>query len=112
MIASTDQRASWLDIVAAPIWQRQGTRVCIHAVCLDDCTCHAISLNGRWICSTDGSLSVFQTRQSAEHFLELAHIDAFEEGEVAELAPACNGHTHCISFQDKRGLRPCEAACA
>jgi len=112
MIASIENRAGWLDVAAAPIWQGRKARVCIHAVCLHDCTCHAISLNGRWVCSTDGSLSVFQTRESAEHFLELAHVSAFEEGESAELSPSCDGHTHCISFKQAAGLSPCDAQCA
>jgi len=112
MIASTERRASWLDIAAAPIWQITRPRICIHAVCLHNNTCHAISLDGRWICSTDGSLSVFETRQSAEHFLELAHVDTFEEGEAAELAPGCDCHTQCISFHERGGLTPCEASCS
>ncbi|QID17896.1 hypothetical protein G3580_09740 [Nitrogeniibacter mangrovi] len=112
MIASTEQRAGWLDIAAAPIWQGRQAKVCIHAVCLHDCTCHAISLNGRWVCSTDGSLSIFQTHESAEHFLELAHVSCYEDGEAAELAPECDAHMQCISFQQKSGLGPCRAACA
>jgi len=111
MIASTEQRASWLDIAAAPIWQTTPPRICIHTVCLQKSRCHAISLDGRWICSTDGSLSVFETRRSAEHFLELAHVVSFEDGEDAELAPGCR-HTQCISFKERAGLAPCEVMCS
>ena len=112
MIASIENRASWLDIAAAPIWQGHKAKVCIHPVCLHDCNCHAISLNGKWICSTDGSLSVFQNRASAEHFLELAHVSSFEEGEAAELAPDCDHHTQCIAFRQRTGLSPCLAECS
>ncbi|WP_227814504.1 hypothetical protein [Nitrogeniibacter aestuarii] len=112
MIASIERRASWLDIAAAPIWKTTRPRICIHAMCVHNSTCHAISLDGRWICSTDGSLSVFETRRSAEHFLELAHVETFEEGEDAELAPGCDCHTHCISFRERQGLAPCEATCS
>jgi hypothetical protein len=112
MIASTENRVGWLDVAAAPIWPGRQARVCIHSLCLHDGTCHAISLDGRWVCSTDGSLSIFQTRESAEHFLELAHINRFEDGEAAELAPGCVYRTQCISFNRRAGLAPCEEACA
>jgi len=112
MIASIDHRASWLDIAAAPIWQTRRPRVCIHAMCVHEQACHAISLDGRWICSTDGRLSIFETHKSAEHFLALAHVDDYEDGEAAELAPGCDCGTHCISFNGHKGLTPCKSACS
>ena len=112
MIASTEQRAGWLDVAAAPIWQGTRAKVCIHALCLSSGTCHAISLNGRWVCATDGRLCVFRTRASAEHFLELAHVSSFEDGEEAELAPGSDVHTHCINFQNSDGLSACAMGCS
>ncbi|TVO69461.1 hypothetical protein [Denitromonas ohlonensis] len=112
MIASTDRMAGWLEVVAAPIWSRAASTIRIHPVCMHHCTCHAISLNGRWVCSSDGSLTIFHSRQSAEHFLELAHIDHYELGEEAELSEDVSLKTQCVSFRPRKGLVSCRMRCS
>ncbi|TVO53966.1 hypothetical protein [Denitromonas halophila] len=111
MIASTDRMAGWLEVVAAPIWSGVPSTIRIHPVCMHHCTCHAISLNGRWVCSSDGSLTIFHSRQSAEHFLELAHIDHYESGEEAELGNDVALKTQCVSFRPRKGLVSCRMRC-
>ena len=111
MITPTERIAGWLDVAAAPIWGGAAAKVCIHPVCLHNCTCHAISLNGRWVCSSDGSLTIFQSHESAEHFLALAHVDHYERGESAELAEDSGVRTQCVAFRPRSGLQPCREHC-
>ncbi len=108
----TERIAGWLDVAAAHSWHADECKVRIHPICVNNCTCHALSLDGRWVCSSDGSLTVFRTLDAAEHFLELAHCDCFELGEVAELTVVSGVHTHCISFQPIGGLGTCELTTA
>lgn len=112
MITPTERIAGWLDVAAAPIWNGASAKICIHPVCLHNCTCHAISLDGRWVCAGDGRLTIFKSHESAEHFLALAHIDHYERGESAELANDCGVSTQCVTFRPKSGLRPCRDNCA
>ncbi|MFV0664262.1 hypothetical protein [Denitromonas sp.] len=111
MIASTDRMAGWLEVAASPLWSSDRATLRIHPVCMHHCTCHAISLNGRWVCSSDGSLTIFHSRESAEHFLELAHIDHYELGEPAEISDAMPLKTQCVSFRPRKGLVACRMRC-
>ncbi|MBT0960355.1 hypothetical protein [Denitromonas iodatirespirans] len=112
MIASAERMAGWLDVAAAPLWSAAVATIRIHPICMHHCTCHAISLNGRWVCSSDGSLTIFHSRQSAEHFLELAHIDHYEDGDPAEISASFPLKTQCVSFRPQKGLEACRMHCA
>ena len=108
MKTPTERIAGWLDVAAAHSWHADECKVRIHPVCVNSCTCHAISLDGRWVCSSDGSLTVFRPRDAAERFLELAHCDGYETGDAAELSAGCSVRTQCVSFSPRAGLGDCD----
>ncbi len=111
MKTPTERIAGWLDVAAAHSWHADECKVQIHPVCIKNCTCHAISLDGRWVCSGDGSLTVFRTMDAATHFLDLAHVDAYELGEAAELSAGLSVRTQCVSFRPRSGLGACNQRC-
>jgi hypothetical protein len=90
--------ATWLDLAAAREWGRGDARLRVHAVGGRKEGCYALSLDGRWLCASDGTLTVFRGVDAAARFLKTARLDAFEPGEAPPDGVRCDGGHHgmCI----------------
>ena len=106
MKAST-RPATWLEVARVPQWQPQGAKVCIHPVVGPKGECYALTLDSRWLCGTDGSVTLFHGLGAAVRFLQLAHVNDFEAGEPADLASCVATGVQCLGVRGGRNLRPC-----
>lgn len=78
--------ATWLELTLCSLRHEQPVIYRIHELKSDYDTpagspSFAISLNGRWLCSTNGRLTVFRGREAAEHFMSLLNVSCLEAGE-------------------------------
>ena len=102
------RNATWLELAVAPLWRLGQTRVRVHALTGGSEECVGITVDERWLCSTDGRLTVFRGRQSACRFLDLLRIDHMEDGDPAALPTACGvGGVQCMRL-GTAGLRTCD----
>lgn len=88
---TTQRVATWLDLAATREWRTEPACLRVHAVGGRKDRCYAVTLDGRWLCASDGSLTVFYGREAAERFLLAARIGDFESGEAAVPGVLCDG---------------------
>ena len=106
--------ATWLDTVAATHFHHAPVEARLHPV-LDgqaeapdaEHQCYAISVDGRWLCSSNGRITVLRGLKSARRFLELLKLKGYQNGEPAKFAIDCATSAHCMSLDKRRGLRNC-----
>lgn len=104
------RNATWLELAVAPLWKNKPARVRIHPLKGGGSRCVGISVDERWLCSSDGRLTVFGGRESAARFLDLLHIDYLEDGDAVDLPENCGcGDEQCLCLSGA-GLRPCGRA--
>lgn len=99
--------ATWLEMAGASQWHPEGAKVRIHPVVGPEGQCFALTLDRRWLCGTNGSVTLFHGLGAAVHFLQLAQVSDFEAGDPAELAGALAVEVECLCVQGKRSLQPC-----
>jgi hypothetical protein len=95
-VSQTGRVATWLELAVAPEWRRQNCSVRLHAIGGKSGGCYALSMDGRWLCSSDGRLTVFKGLDSALRFLSIVRVEDFEPGEPTSIAVHCNGQHHCL----------------
>ncbi len=83
--------ATWLDLAAMPHWWPNPRRLRLHAVGGRRNGCFAVSVDGRWLHTSDGELTVFHGLETAVRFLKAARIEAFEPGEAPPEPVRCDG---------------------
>jgi hypothetical protein len=82
--------------------------VCIHPVRGREADCHAISLDGRWLCTSTGRLTVFQGLQTVLRFLGLANVADYTVGEALEFDSEDIDEAYCLCLrQGQEGLQSC-----
>ena len=106
--------ATWLDTVAATHARHAPVDARLHPVKSEEtCSadperqCYVISVNGRWLCSGNGRVTIVRGLAAAHRFLDLLKVEHFEAGEPAEFEIACNTNAHCMALDKRRGLRTC-----
>lgn len=99
--------ATWLELAVAPEWRRNEFKVRIHAIGKEEDRCYAMTMNGRWVCSGTGGLTVFHGLSAALHFLDLLHISDYEAGEAAEVSFTERAQRYCLCTDTKNTLLPC-----
>jgi len=99
--------ATWLEMAGAPQWRPDGAKVRIHPVMGPEGECFALTLDRRWLCGNDGSVTLFHGLGAAVRFLQLAQVSDFEAGDPAELAGSLAGEVQCLCVQRGRSLQPC-----
>lgn len=100
--------ATWLELAVAPEWRRQQCAVRIHAMGTEHSGCYALSMDGRWICSGDGRLTVFRGFDAALRFLRALRVEEVERGAALTDDVACDGRHYCLCV----GRDDCLAQCA
>lgn len=109
----TRKMATWLEMVAAPHLHDENVRLRIHPV--QECNknhkaspqCYAISMDGRWLYSNDGSLTVLRGRNAVDRFMQLVRMPRYEHGEPAALKIDCGRNAHCIAIGPDQSLHGC-----
>lgn len=106
--------ATWLEMVVAPHEHDRRVKLTVHAVeatgqsrTQGDETCYVISADGRWLCSSDGRLTVLRGLRSVERFIQLIGHDAYDKGDEAQFTIDCGTSAHCLAIGDDKTLRAC-----
>lgn len=106
--------ATWLDTVAATHFHHTPVAARLHPVSDGqpgdhdpECQCYAISVDGRWLCSSNGRITVLRGLKSARRFLDLLKLSGYQSGEPARFAIDCTTSAHCMTLDKRRGLRNC-----
>jgi hypothetical protein len=100
--------ATWLEMGALQ-WRPQEATVRIHPVVGPQGECYALTLDGRWLCGTDGSVTLFHGLGAAVRFLQLAQVNDFEAGDPTDLAGRGQAGVQCLCVRRGRNLQPCTA---
>lgn len=111
--------ATWLGTIAAAHFQHHPVAARLHPIaakaresCRPEQQCYAISIDGRWLCSGTGQLTLFKGLASAKRFLTLLRVSNYEAGETAAFSPDCTTRAHCMAYDRRRGLRDCSGSIA
>ncbi len=106
--------ATWLGTVAATQFHRTPVEARLHPISSEqfgdtnpDQQCYAISVDGKWLCSSNGRITVLRGLKSARRFLELLNLTRYQKGEPAQFEIDCSTSAHCMAFDKRRGLRNC-----
>lgn len=90
--------ATWLDLAIARLHRERPLECRLHHIAgyyeEGREPCYALSVDGRWLCASDGHLTIFQGHRAAEHFMELIGLsfaDADEEIDY-ELGGDCDSY--------------------
>lgn len=108
MMEVSGRPATWLEMAGLPQWRTGKAEVRIHPVVGPQGACYALTLDRRWLCGTDGSVTLFQGLAAAERFLQLAHVDDYESGAPADLAGRLDKRVQCLCVRQGRNLRACQ----
>lgn len=104
--------ATWLELAIAPEWRRQHCSVRVHALGnRSKGGCYALSMNDRWLCTGDGSLTVFKGIDAALRFLKVVRVEDFEPGETPDVDVIGNGRQYCLCVGRGGELTPCPGSC-
>lgn len=106
--------ATWLEMAIAPHWRKTQATFRLHPIrsshqACERCseTCYAVSVDGRWLCSNNGRLTVLNGLDTAERFMQLIKHDSYAPGEPTEFDFDCRSSGHCISMGRDQTLRAC-----
>lgn len=105
--------ATWLEMVVAPSWRKTRTVPRLHPIlgtgvrCSCAEACYAVSVEGRWLCSNNGRLTVLRGLPAAERFMQIVRHESYETGEPAEFDFDCATSAHCIAMGQDQTLRSC-----
>jgi len=88
--------ATWLELAAGPRWGRENRDLKLHQISAGCGECFVLSLSGRMLCSSDGKLTVFRSREAVDRFLLLLELETPPAGEHAGLVPSDPSGQHCL----------------
>lgn len=99
--------ATWLELAAAPQHHSRKGTVRVHPVGGEDGSCFAVSVDGRWVCTGSGEVTVFKGIDAVLHFFEVLHVEAFEPGCGTDENLLCDAAHYCVQCDRRQGLQPC-----
>lgn len=99
--------ATWLEMVQSPQGRGASRNVRIHPVAGVKGACYALTLDKRWLCGTDGSVTLFRSLGSAVRFLQLAKVDDFEAGDPADIGLTVGDSVQCLCISKGMNLQAC-----
>ena len=109
MKAAAGRPATWLEVAGSPQWGAQDAKVRIHPVAGPKGECYALTLDNRWVCGTNGGVTLFHGLGAVVRFLQLAHVNDFEAGEQTDLSACMASGVQCLAVRGGRKLQPCTA---
>jgi hypothetical protein len=97
----------WLELAISPRWQEEDAVAAVHPLHLSEPQpCFGVTLDHRWLCSSDGALTVFDSMAAATRFLHLLNMDRLTMGGRRDgEAPGPNPF-QCFHL-DAKGLTVC-----
>ena len=107
----TGRVATWLELAVAPEWRKARASIKLHVIDGIPESCCALSMDGRWLCTSDGRLTVFRGADAAHRFLKSVNINAVEEGESSSSAPDYLSNAYCLAIGRNDALRACKLKC-
>lgn len=106
-LTSSAHTVKWLELAISPRWQEVGTVATVHSMHRDgDYSCFGITLDERWLCSSEGALTVFDSTAAAARFLSLLNVDRRTEGERRDAPSSDPRQFQCFRL-DAKGLTVC-----
>jgi hypothetical protein len=97
----------WLELVVSSHQQDENLVVRVHPVRRGDrLPCFGISLDQRWLSSSEGTLTVFDTVAAATRFLNLLNLDAPTADTRGEVRLSASDPFQCFRL-DAQGLAVC-----
>lgn len=90
-VISTEGTADAREIVVRPIGQPGNTP-----------SCFGLTLDQRWLCGTDGMLTIFDSLAAATRFLELLGIERFAVGAHGEGPAGGERAAQCLRLDENR----------
>jgi hypothetical protein len=112
----TGKVAMWLEAAAAPHSRDRSVRLRVHPLLpgADELPpqprhkrCYAISVDGRWLYSNDGRLTVLKGMKAVDRFMRLINMSYYESGEPAQIDVNCGKTAHCMATGRNESLRGC-----
>ncbi len=103
---------TWLDTIVATRVRKSKVNATIHQLAQTpqrsrDC-CYVISVNQRWLCSTNGRVTVLHGRSALERFVSLLGLTHCPQGDTVSSTLDCNSTAHCLSVDRRHCLRTCK----
>lgn len=102
---------TWLDTIVATRIRQSPVKATVHPLGQTDRKgtepCFAVSINGRWLCSTNGRVTVLHGRKAAERFIGLLGISECRTGDPIKLEVDCSSTAHCMGLDRRLTLRTC-----
>lgn len=98
--------ATWLEMAGAPQWRPNPPKVRVHPVVGPEGACYALTMDCRWLCGSNGNVTLFHTLGAVVRFLQVSHVHDFEAGEPCDLNQQAAGF-ECLGVKKGRGLHPC-----
>lgn len=105
--------ATWLEVAAAVYSRDKRVSLRVHPLVQAadeiphkrrDKRYFGITVDGRWLFSNNGRLTVLRGLKTVERFADLIKVPAYESGEPAQIDVDCGKTSHCISVDRNRAL--------
>jgi hypothetical protein len=106
-LTSCAHTVKWLELAISPRWQEVGAVATVQAMHRDGGhSCFGITLDQRWLCSSEGALTVFDSLAAAIRFLKLLNVDPRTDGGHCDAPSSDPGQFQCFRL-DANGLSVC-----
>lgn len=92
----SNRPVTWLDLAAGQRWGRDYSQLELHPIAAGCGNCYVLSMSGRMLCSGDGRLTVFRSREAVDRFLRLLHLETPPVGEPMGNVHASGSRQHCL----------------
>lgn len=108
--------ATWLEVAAAAYSTHERVSLRVHPLRqVDDGirpkrksqSSYGITIEGRWLHSGNGRLTVFKGRKAVARFMRLTRVSSYEAGEPARIDVVCGKTAHCLATDRNMALYGC-----
>ncbi len=97
----------WLELAISPRWQKEDVVAAVHPMQLGERqACFAVTLDQRWLCSSDGAPTFFDSLAAATRFLHLLNVDRLAMGGRCDCEASGQDPLQCFHL-DAKGLTVC-----
>lgn len=108
--------ATWLEVAAAAHSRDKRVSLRVHPLVQAadetprkrmDKAYYGITVDGRWLHSSNGRLTVLRGLTAVDRFTHLIKMPAYESGEPAQIDVDCGETSHCIAVDRNKALHGC-----
>lgn len=108
--------ATWLEVAAAAHSRDKRVSLRVHPLVQAadetprkrrDKAYYGITVDGRWLHSSNGRLTVLRGLTAVDRFTHLIKMPAYESGEPVQIDVDCGKTSHCIAVDRNRALHGC-----